>query len=174
MGTTINSAAAAAATQNTTPTSTENKQSFFMRCVKSIKNCCCKPETLAVVGAVTVAVGAGLVIAGTVATGGALAAVGLAVGIAGVVIHAIRKDQSSCDSYDLGNTPTPENPDTPSAADAPAGRKEGPARETGYQEGTPQFVLEDSPEPERPRGLQPTISFTLDDMEDDGRPVLNL
>ena len=78
----IDPAATAAATQNTAPTPTENKKSFFMRCVTSIKNCCCRPETIAVAGAVTLTVGAGLVIAGVVATGGALAAVGLAVGIA--------------------------------------------------------------------------------------------
>ena len=109
MATTIN--AAAAGTQNTAPTPTENKKSFFMRCVTSIKNACCLPETIPLsVGVVLTGVGIGLLAAGTVATGGALAAVGLTVGLVGVVINAIRINQSSCASYDLGNTATPASP----------------------------------------------------------------
>ena len=147
MATTINPTATA--TQNTAPTPAENKKSFFMRCVTSIKNCCCKPETITVAGAVTVAVGAALVIGGVVATGGAVAAVGLAVGIAGIVMSAL--------------TNKTKGDAAPSSAETP----DVHPRETGYQGGTAQLVFDDSPEPERPRGLEPTISYTLDDMEDD-------
>ena len=166
-------AATAAATQNTDPTNKENKPGFFMRCVKNIRNCCCLPETIPLsVGVLLTGVGIGLLAAGTVATGGALAAVGLTVGLVGVVINAIRINQSSCASYDLGNTAPPPSGDS-SAADGLGDIKEGPDRETGYQEGTPQLVLED--EPERPRGLLPPISFTVDDkMEGDLHPEMSL
>ena len=86
--------ATATATANTASPD-EKKQSFFMKCVTGIKNCCKHPETMmGAAGAAALVVGTGLIIGGVVATGGALAAVGLAIGFGSIVLSAIRLTKS--------------------------------------------------------------------------------